>query len=121
MKIAITATGNELSSEMDSRFGRARWFNIVDTETGSLATAVENVQNVNAVQGAGIQAAQRIASLDVDAVVTGNVGPKAFRTLTAAEVKIFLCQDGTVAGALEAFLSDRLEPADGANVEGHWG
>ena len=53
MKVAITAQGGELSSELDPRFGRARWFVIVDTETDAVE-AVDNSSGFNASSGAGI-------------------------------------------------------------------
>ena len=40
MKIAVTAQGGELTSELDPRFGRAAWFVIVDTDTGELPPTV---------------------------------------------------------------------------------
>jgi len=85
VKIAVTAQGRELSSEIDTRFGRAKWLIIVDTETGDFQVH-DNVVNLNAVQGAGIQTGQNIANLGVEAVITGNVGPNAFKTLDAAGV-----------------------------------
>ena len=83
MKIVVTASGRTLADAMDTRFGRARYFLLVDSDTGTVA-AHDNAQNLNAVQGAGIQAAEAVARLGAEAVVTGNVGPKAFRTLAAA-------------------------------------
>jgi len=88
MKVAVTAQGKEMSSEIDTRFGRAQWLVVVDTETGDFQ-AHDNVVNLNAVQGAGIQTGQNIANLGVEAVITGNVGPNAFKTLNAADVKIY--------------------------------
>ena len=119
MKIAITAQGKELSSEIDLRFGRAKWIIVVDSETGDFA-AHDNVVNLNAVQGAGIQTGQNIANLDVEVVITGNVGPNAFKTLNTAGVKIFLAQKQTVKEAVDAFKAGKLKEADQANVEGHW-
>jgi len=119
MKIAITAQGKELSSEIDLRFGRARWIIVVDSETGDFA-AHDNVVNLNAVQGAGIQTGQNIANLDVETVITGNVGPNAFKTLNTAGVKIFLAESQTVQQALDSFRAGKLKEVDGANVEGHW-
>jgi len=87
MKIAVTSTGKELTSEMDPRFGRAAYFLIVDPETMEFET-VENSQNINLPQGAGIQAGQTIADKKVDTLVTGNCGPKAFRILQAANIKV---------------------------------
>ena len=119
MKIAITAQGKEVSSEIDLRFGRAKWIIVVDSETGDFA-AHDNVVNLNAVQGAGIQTGQNIANLDVEVVITGNVGPNAFKTLNTAGVKIFLAEKQTVQETLDSFKVGKLKEVDGANVEGHW-
>jgi predicted Fe-Mo cluster-binding NifX family protein len=121
MKIAITAQGKELSSEIDLRFGRAKWIIVVvdDSETGDF-TAYDNVVNLNAIQGAGIQTGQNIANTGVEAVITGNVGPNAFKTLNTAGVKIFLAETQTVQQALDSFKAGKLKEVDGANVEGHW-
>ena len=119
MKIAVTAQGNELSSEIDLRLGRAKWLIVVDTERGDFE-AHDNVVNLNAVQGAGIQTGQNIANLGVEAVITGNVGPNAFKTLKAANVKVFLSETQTVQDAVDSFKAGKLEEVNQANVEGHW-
>jgi len=119
MKVAVTAQGNKLSGEIDLRFGRAKWLIVVDTESGDFQTH-DNTVNLNAVQGAGIQTGQNIANLGVEAVITGNVGPNAFKTLNAANVKIFLADKQTVAEAIETFKAGELKEVDQANVEGHW-
>lgn len=118
MNVAITAQGTELNAAVDPRFGRAPYFLLVDLETGQF-TVHDNVQNVNAPQGAGIQSAQTVARLGTQAVVTGNVGPKAFKTLQAAGIPVYLGATGTVAEAVEAYRAGRLHVADGANVEAH--
>jgi len=102
MKVAVTSQGEELSSEVDPRFGRAKWLIVVDTETGK-SEAHDNTVNLNAAQGAGIQTGQNIANIDVDAVITGNVGPNAIRTLRAARVKVFLAEKQTVQQAIDSF------------------
>jgi len=119
MKIAATAQGKELSSEIDLRFGRAKWLIVIDTETNDFA-AHDNTVNLNAAQGAGIQTARNVAELDVEAVITGNVGPNAFKTLSAAGINIFLAEKQTVAQAVESFKAGKLKEVDNANVEGHW-
>ncbi len=119
MKIAITAQQDNMDSPVDPRFGRARWFVVCDTETGEY-TAGSNEQNLNAAQGAGIQAAQNVARLGVEAVITGHVGPKAFATLQAARIKIFTGISGTVKEAVGEFQAKKLQATDKADVEGHW-
>jgi predicted Fe-Mo cluster-binding NifX family protein len=119
MKIAITAQGNELSSEIDLRFGRAKFLLVVDTETDDFEVH-DNELNLNAVQGAGIQTGQNIANLGVEAVITGNVGPNAFKTLSAADIKIFLAEKQTVQEVIDSLKAGELKEVDQANVEGHW-
>lgn len=119
MKVAVTAQGAELNSPVDPRFGRAKNFVVVDTETGEHTTH-DNQTNLNAVQGAGIQAARTVADLGVGAVLTGNVGPKAHAALAAAGIQVYVGLSGTVGEAVEEFKAGNMEPAERANVEGHW-
>jgi len=119
LKVVVTSSGEKLDSLVDQRFGRCGWFVVADTETGEYR-AVNNVQNLNAAQGAGIQAAQTASRQGAEAVITGHCGPKAFRTLSAAGIKVFSGAGGTVGEALDAFKKGKLQEADGADVEGHW-
>ena len=119
MKIVVTSQGSDLNSSVDPRFGRARNFILVDTDTEEFSVH-DNAQNLNAVQGAGIQAGRTVADLGAEAVITGNVGPKAFATLQAANLKIYLGASGTVKEAIEQFKAGQLQDASRANVEGHW-
>lgn len=119
MKILISSAGKDPKSPMDTRFGRAEYFIIFDTDTGSFKLH-ENKQNLNAIQGAGIQAAQNASSIGADVVITGNVGPKAYATLTASGIKIFLGNNGTVKENLDRYIEGKLTEADSPNVKGHW-
>ncbi|MBN2138694.1 MAG: NifB/NifX family molybdenum-iron cluster-binding protein [Sedimentisphaerales bacterium] len=119
MKIAITTQGKDLSSEVDLRFGRAKWLTVFDTETDDFQ-AHDNEVHLNAVQGAGIQTGRNIANLGVEAVITGNIGPNAFKTLNAAGVKIYLTEAQSVRDAIGKFKAGSLKEVDQANVEGHW-
>ena len=77
MKIAITTTGDNLNAPMDARFGRAQKFIVYDLDSNSFEV-VDNQQNLNAIQGAGIQSAEAVAKTGARAVLTGHCGPKAF-------------------------------------------
>lgn len=81
MKIAISCQGNTLESPVDPRFGRAQGFLVYDLDTNNFEYA-NNDQNLNIAQGAGIQTAQNVAKTGAKAVITGNVGPKAFSALS---------------------------------------
>ena len=119
MKIAITSKGKDLNSEVDPRFGRTAWFLVIDTESGEYE-ALDNQQNMSSAQGAGIQAGEKVASAGVDAVLTGHCGPKAFRTLNAAGIKIFVGVGGTVEDALNDFKAGKYNETERPDVQGHW-
>ena len=119
MRIAVTSEGRTLNSQVDPRFGRAKYFIVVDTDTDEFSVH-DNTQNVNAAQGAGIQAGRTVVDLGVAAVVTGNIGPKAFAALRAGNLEIYPGASGTVKEAVEKFKAGQLQPVDKANVEGHW-
>ena len=119
MKIAVTSQGQDVGAQVDPRFGRAKWFLVVDTDSGEVEVA-NNTQNLEAAQGAGIQSARNVATLGAACVLTGHCGPNAFRTLSAAGIQIYLGVKGTVAEAVEQFKAGQLKPTDNADVEGHW-
>lgn len=119
MKLAVTSQGLELTSLVDPRFGRAKYFVVVDTETNE-TSAVDNNMNLNAAQGAGIQAGKKVIDLGAQAVITGHVGPKAFATLQAGGINIFTGAAGTIADAIDQFRNDNLNLVKSATVEGHW-
>jgi predicted Fe-Mo cluster-binding NifX family protein len=119
MRIAITSEGTDLDSNLDSRFGRAAFFIIVDPDTQGFEV-VKNSQNLNLPQGAGIQAGKTIVDHHVDALITGHCGPKAFRVLQNAGIKILTGATGKVADAMEQFNKGKLETISEADVNGHW-
>ena len=119
MVIAVTAQKNDLQGEVDPRFGRAKHFLIVDSETMRFEV-VENEQNLGLPQGAGIQAAQVVTNHRAEVVLTGNCGPKAFKILQAAGIKVVAGVSGRIEDAIQAYLRGELEHAENANVEGHW-
>ena len=82
MKLAVTAKGPELDSEVDPRFGRAMYIIVVDEESLDFE-AVDNSANANAFKGAGIQAATMISGKGAEVLLTGYCGPKAFQVLVA--------------------------------------
>ncbi len=119
MKVAITTAGTDLSAPVELRFGRATSFLIYDTETKEY-TVMDNSQQLNAAQGAGIQAAQAVVNAGAKALISGHCGPKAFQVLQMGKIDIYLAQGGSVGDALKALEEGSLEKTSGADVEGHW-
>jgi predicted Fe-Mo cluster-binding NifX family protein len=101
MKIVISSTGEDLNAQVDPRFGRCRYFLIVDTDTMNY----KSISNESAMSsgGAGIQAAQNVAKTGAEVVLTGNMGPNAFQTLSAAEIKVFTGLNGTIKDVIEKY------------------
>ncbi len=103
MKIAVSSYGKDLNSQIDPRFGRCAYFLIVNTDDMSFE-AFEN-KGVSLSGGAGIQAGQFVISKGAKAVITGNCGPKAEQTLSAAGVELFTGHSGSAIEALEKYKS----------------
>lgn len=120
MKIAFSSAGNTLDAPLESRFGRSPGFLVVDLDTDTTAV-IDNRKNLEAEQGAGIQAAELIARSGARTLVTGHCGPKAFRILHAAGIRVFTTTAPTVATALDQFREGKLNEAATADVNEHWG
>jgi predicted Fe-Mo cluster-binding NifX family protein len=120
MKVAITTQGHDIQSLVDPRFGRARWFVIADTETGTWEP-IDNGANADASGGAGVQAGTTVAAHSVAAVITGNVGPNAHEVLAAAGIAVYRAGNGVTAqDALAALSQGALTALDKPTVKGHW-
>lgn len=122
MKIAVTSTGPGLDSGVDERFGRAQYFLVVDLDTEKVE-CIDNTANLEAVQGAGIQAAQDVVNQGAQWILTGHVGPKAFQVLCTAGISIGTGAAGTVRETVERFKTGGFKPAESADVRGgsKWG
>ena len=119
MKVAVSAVGRTLDSQVDRRFGRCPYYLIVDSE--SLDFEVVTNAAAGAMGGAGIQAAQSMVGKGVKAVITGNVGPNAFQTLSAAGKVIIVGASGTVREAIEQLKRGELRETKTSTVRGHFG
>jgi len=117
MRLCIPVVGQGTGAAMDVRLGRAPCLLFVDTETGD-TEAIENSENVNAAQGAGVQTAQLIIGAGAQAVVAANCGPMAFAMLRAAGVKVYLADGGTVAELVERLKAGDLPESGSANCQG---
>ena len=120
MKIIVTASDGDVNAQVDPRFARAKVFILYDTETERWE-ALDNSQNLNAAFGAGVQAGTTVVNSGAKAVLTGNCGPRAFATLSAASIEVYTGVSGTVAEAIEKFKRGELKPTNSANVDAHFG
>ena len=114
MKLAISAMGRDLDAQVDPNFGRCQCFIIVDSDTLDFE-AIEN-PNIGLMSRAGIQSGQMMADRSVRVMLTGNIGPNAFQTLSAAGVQVMAGIKGTVREAIRKLNSDQLRPVSRATV-----
>ncbi|WP_319409187.1 NifB/NifX family molybdenum-iron cluster-binding protein [uncultured Desulfosarcina sp.] len=119
MKVAVSAAGQNLEASIDERFGRCRYFIIVETDDMSY----EVIENTNAdlSTSAGIQSASLVASKGVEAVITGNCGPKAMQVFAATTIRVIIGQHGMIKDVIEKFKSGDLKPSTRGNVPGKSG
>ena len=108
MKIAISSTGKDLESEIDARFGRCPYFLIAEIDDKEIKN-VQAIENTAAGQmgGAGITAAEIVANEKVSAVITANLGPRAFSVFEQFEIKVYQGQ-GKISDAIQKFIKGQL-------------
>ncbi|MBU0663937.1 MAG: NifB/NifX family molybdenum-iron cluster-binding protein [Proteobacteria bacterium] len=111
MKLCITSTGKEIEANVDTTFGRAPYFFLIDTDTNAIEV-VENTAGTQG-QGAGIAAAQLVSDKGVDGLLTGYVGPNAFNAFRASGIKLFVgaSSQDTVKEALAKFKKGEYNEA----------
>lgn len=114
MKIAVTARGPVPESAVDERLGRAYWilvFNVIDDSW----YAIDNSLIRNSPHGAGERAAKAMVDHGVEVVITGETGPKAFRTLNSAGIGVCHGAAGTAEEMVRAWKNGKLVPAVAPN------
>lgn len=119
MKLVVSSNGSNLDAPASAVFGRCPIYMFVDTD--SLEFEAARNPAADAPGGAGIRAAQFVTGADIQAVITGNVGPNAMDVLQAADVPVYLFRDGTVRQAVEDFKTGKLATASGESVQRHQG
>lgn len=107
MKIAISAAGKNKDNLLDVRFGRCEFFQIYDNESGEFKV-IEN-SGKSSSGGAGIVASQQLVDEEVNVIITGNLGPNAFKIIEKAEIKSYKCGSISIEAALEKFNNGELE------------
>jgi len=119
MKVCITAGASGLDAPLDPGFGRCPFFVMVDLDSMN-ETSVSNT-NAGESRGAGIQVAQTIVKFGASALITGNIGPNALQTLTAANIEVYQQQGGTVRDAVDKFKRGELMKISSPTRSAHAG
>jgi predicted Fe-Mo cluster-binding NifX family protein len=113
MKIAVSCSEPSLDSDVNPMFGRCRYFLIIQLEDGEIRS-FEAIENTAASQtgGAGLSAARMVAEKEVKAVITGNMGPRAFEVMSQFGIDVFSA-GGPVKQSVTDFLGNRLKKLSG--------
>ena len=119
MKLAMSATGRDMDSELDPRFGRCPYFIIVDSDTLKFKV-IDNSSSI-ASGGAGISAAQLIAEKNAGIVLTGSCGPNAFQALSGAKIEVITGLSGKISAVIEKYKSGELKTSSKPNAASHSG
>ncbi|WP_455391793.1 NifB/NifX family molybdenum-iron cluster-binding protein [[Eubacterium] cellulosolvens] len=107
MKIAISSEGESLTSYIDRRFERCPYFIIIDTETKKF----ETVSNIGSIRkdGTNSTALEIILNNGVEAVITGDMRPGAYKILADANKKIITGVVGEIKKIIEEFRINEIK------------
>jgi len=126
MKIAVSSTGKNIKDNVSDVFARCLYFIMAEISARGSASAsrqgpvsfgkdqkiekIETIKNesINQMSGAGISAAQLMAEKNVNAVITGNVGPRALDVLKQFNIEIYFGK-GVVKNVLQEFIDGKLK------------
>jgi predicted Fe-Mo cluster-binding NifX family protein len=116
--VAISSTGIDSTCQIDPRFGRCEYFALADDD-GNFEFVTNTARLLG--NGAGIQAAQQMLDRKVSAVVTGDIGPNAFKVLSAAGVRVYVGARGSLAEVISAYRAGNLTLAERSTSPGRHG
>ena len=109
MKIAISSTNKNIESNVSDIFGRCPYFIIAEIKDGKIEkTEVIKNESIDQAAGAGISTAQLMAEKDINAVITGDVGPRALDVLKQFNIEIY-SGEGVVKDVLQEFVAGKLK------------
>jgi predicted Fe-Mo cluster-binding NifX family protein len=122
MKVAISAISGDTKQPVSPVFGRCPGFVIAETEGKQIKehSFVPNAAAQSAM-GAGIAAAQTVASQGVQAVISGNIGPNAFMVLNQSGIKVYQVTGLSIEQAVQQLAEGKLQEVPAASAPGHFG
>jgi predicted Fe-Mo cluster-binding NifX family protein len=97
-KVAVTAQGPEMTSQIAPRFGQTAYIIVVEPDSDE-ARVIDCSRGF----GTGADLANELINSGVEVVITGRLGPRVLRFLQAAKVKTIEGVSGTVGDALDRF------------------
>jgi predicted Fe-Mo cluster-binding NifX family protein len=105
MKIAISATGRDLESNIATRFGKCPFFLVVDIKTKEVKAIVNEVRDHPS--GIGVTVGNVVEDEGIDAIITIDIGPKTFEIFHRGGIKMYQT-GGKVKDAIRQFEEGKL-------------
>ena len=105
MKIAISATGKGLDSNIDVKFERCNFFLIIHLGKNSLMP-IEN-KTKNRPQEIGNAIGKLIAKEEINSVIAADIGPSAFDIFKQHGIRIYQAK-GIVEDAIKLYKNGKL-------------
>ena len=111
MKLLVAATGADIESEVDKRFGHPANYLIVDSDTIEYDSFAGPQQDVPFHRMAEFQGRR------IDGAVSGNFGPNAFNSLRSQGIQAYVCRGMSVKEAVEKIKAGVIEPAEQSTMK----
>lgn len=109
MKIAVSSMDKTIDGSVSDVFGRCPYFVIAEIEKGKIEkTEIIKNESTGQMSGAGMSAAQLMAEKNVNAVITGNVGPRALDVLEQFNIKVY-SGNGAITEVLQKYIDGKLK------------
>ena len=116
MKIVISAKGRDIESNIDTTFGRASFFLILDTKTKKSKVIENNARDRPS--GVGVTVGNIVADEEIDAVLTNNIGLLAFEIFEQCGIKVYQ-GEGKIKDAIQQFSEGKLSKITKPTVPKH--
>ncbi|KYK27802.1 hypothetical protein AYK20_02145 [Thermoplasmatales archaeon SG8-52-1] len=113
MKIAVSATGRGLDSNIDAKFERCRFFLILDIEKNTLLSFVNKTKDRP--REIGYTIGQLIANEGIDIIITSEIGPSSFDIFKRYNIKVYKAQ-GVIEDAIRSLKEGKLKELTKATV-----
>ncbi len=106
--LAVSSSSQDLEGEVDSRFGRCKYFLLISIENNKIVShkALENGQ-IDMRGGAGIATAQMLANHNVGSIISGNIGPRAIEVLQQFQIPAYQAT-GSIREVVQKFINGTL-------------
>lgn len=113
MKVVISADGRDLDSKICTTFHRCRFFLIVDMEKNLLKPLENTTKDSPGEIGATV--GQMVANEGIDAVITTDIGPKAFEIFEQYGITVYRAE-GVIEDAIRQLEEEKLPKIAKATV-----